>query len=96
MVKRINIRKQFELNSHISELPMNKTVTYRNYTDLPLILQSSSRVTHQMSSHIFKIILQEVVGYKNVEIKTIEDSFNITPITNTFLTSESAGTCLTR
>ena len=41
-----------------------------------ITIESSPRVTHQLTSNIFKIILQEVLGYPRVIILTREDNFN--------------------
>lgn len=39
-----------------------------------------------MATHVFKIVLQELLGYVNVRIVTREDDFNITNVINRFMT----------
>lgn len=48
---------------------------------IPIILENSPRASHNITNHILKIILEEVVGYEAVEIRT-RDSMNATAIMN--------------
>ena len=48
---------------------------------IPIILENSLRASHNITNHILKIILEEVVGYEAVEIRT-KDSMNATTIMN--------------
>ena len=48
---------------------------------IPIVLENSLRASHNITNHILKIILEEVVGYESVEIRTI-DSMNATAIMN--------------
>lgn len=41
-----------------------------------IVIESSERITHSITSNIFKIFLDEVMGYDRVEIITREDYFN--------------------
>ncbi|CAH0557671.1 unnamed protein product [Brassicogethes aeneus] len=40
-------------------------------------LDVSSRITHQLTTHVFSIFLREVVGYEEVQINHYEDNFQI-------------------
>lgn len=40
-----------------------------------ITLEVSNRVTHQLMTYVFKIFLQEVVGYANVAVRFKEDHF---------------------
>ncbi|XP_060571812.1 uncharacterized protein LOC132729992, partial [Ruditapes philippinarum] len=48
---------------------------------IPIVLETSKRASHNISNHILKILLEEVVGYEKVEIRT-KDSMNATKIMN--------------
>lgn len=48
---------------------------------IPIVLENSKRASHNISNHILKILLEEVVGYEKVEILT-KDSMNATSIMN--------------
>lgn len=43
----------------------------------PIVIETSSRITHQLSSNIFKIYIEEVLGYPKVVINEKEDDFLI-------------------
>jgi hypothetical protein len=47
---------------------------------LDLRLEVSGRVTHRLATEIFKLFLQEVLGYSSVSIVEEDDHFNITRI----------------
>lgn len=47
---------------------------------LDITLEVSDRVTHQLATHVYKIILQEVLGYSRVRIVHKDDDFNVTKI----------------
>lgn len=42
-----------------------------------ITLETSSRATHQLMTYVFKIFLQEVVGYPNVAVHFQEDHFQV-------------------
>lgn len=44
---------------------------------LNITLEISHRITHQLSTNVFKIFLQEVLGYPKVEIVKEENYFEI-------------------
>ncbi|WAR11683.1 IGF1R-like protein, partial [Mya arenaria] len=48
---------------------------------IPIVLENSMRASHNITNHILKIILEEVVGYERVEIRT-KDAMNATAIMN--------------
>lgn len=41
-----------------------------------IIVESSERITHNITSNIFKILLDEVMGYDSVKIVQRHDYFN--------------------
>lgn len=43
-----------------------------------IIIESSERIAHNITSNIFKIFLDEVIGYDSVEIVQRKDYFNST------------------
>uniref|UniRef100_A0A1B6EJJ0 Gamma-aminobutyric acid type B receptor subunit 2 n=1 Tax=Cuerna arida TaxID=1464854 RepID=A0A1B6EJJ0_9HEMI len=47
-----------------------------NVKRMPIILDVSRRITHQITSYIFKIFLEEELGYIDVVIKENNDRFN--------------------
>lgn len=52
---------------------------YVHYDDAfqNITLETSSRVTHQLATHIFEIFLKEVLGYADVEVIKHEDNFQV-------------------
>ncbi|KAJ8951813.1 hypothetical protein NQ318_019786 [Aromia moschata] len=44
---------------------------------VPIVLETSSRLTHLLSTHVFYIIAKEVLGYPEVKINVREDNFHI-------------------
>ncbi|KAK9870582.1 hypothetical protein WA026_008145 [Henosepilachna vigintioctopunctata] len=53
---------------------------YPYYKNQPVTIKidTSNRITHQLNSHVFRIFLQEILGYPRVELSYYEDNFNIT------------------
>lgn len=47
---------------------------------LTIKLETSSRMTHQLSTQLFYIFLKEVMGYSKIEINMQEDYFQIEPV----------------
>ena len=59
----------------------HKRYMYHNGKRLPIILESSTRESHQLTNQVLRILLQEIIGYADVNIST-QDSVNATEILN--------------
>ncbi|KAI0225558.1 hypothetical protein LSAT2_023695 [Lamellibrachia satsuma] len=55
---------------------------YMNGQSLPITIETSDRASQQLSSHILRILLTEVLGYEKVEIRSGYNSMNATHILN--------------
>jgi len=53
---------------------------YYNSTSLPIIIETSDRPSHQLVSRLLKILLTEVLGYSQVQLKHGYNSMNVTHI----------------
>lgn len=60
----------------LSEVHPKKYLYYEDQSR-NITLEASSRATHQLMTYIFKIFLQEVVGYPNVAVHFQEDHFQV-------------------
>lgn len=60
----------------VSEVHPKKYLYYENQSR-NITLEMSSRATHQLMTYVFKIFLQEVVGYPNVAVHFQEDHFQV-------------------
>lgn len=47
---------------------------------IDLRLESSDRVTHQLSTAVFAIFVREVLGYRNVTVTKRRDAFNVSAV----------------
>ena len=47
---------------------------------LPMTLEASERITHQLTSHVFAIFLRQVLGYVNVSVVSRRDAFNVSAV----------------
>lgn len=55
-----------------------KKYVYYNGTQLNLTFEVSNRVSHQLVSNIYQIVLREVLGYPNVDLYYTEyESFDV-------------------
>ncbi len=72
--------KQFTIFLFSEVIP--KRHFYYNGQSLPLTIESSDRVSHQLASHILKILLEEVLGYDHVQLRSGYNSLNATEILN--------------
>lgn len=61
----------------------------------PIILENSQRESHNITNQILKILLEEVVGYESVEIRT-KDSMNATAIMNRISGCPETGCSITQ
>ncbi|XP_041375599.1 guanylate cyclase D-like [Gigantopelta aegis] len=59
----------------------HKRYMYHNGQRLPIILESSTRDSHQLTNQVLRILLQEIIGYVDVNIST-QESTNTTVILN--------------
>ena len=55
---------------------------YMDGQSLPITIETSDRASQQLSSHILRILLTEVLGYEKVEISGGYNSMNVTRILN--------------
>lgn len=67
------------LNLFVAEVNPKRYVHYDSKS-LNMTLEVSDRATQQLATQIYKIILQEVLGYPRVEIVPQDDDFNLTKI----------------
>lgn len=62
---------------------MQKRQFYFNAKTLTIMLESSGRISHDITNNILKILLEEVVGYSRVEVQQEHgQSFNASLILN--------------
>lgn len=54
-----------------------KKYLYYEGKSLNITLEVSHRITHQLTTNVFKIFLQEVLGYPKVEIVRQENHFQV-------------------
>ena len=55
---------------------------YMGGQSLPITIETSDRASQQLSSHILRILLTEVLGYEKVEIRSGYNSMNATNTLN--------------
>ena len=55
---------------------------YMGGQSLPITIETSDRASQQLSSHILRILLTEVLGYEKVEIRSGYNSMNATHTLN--------------
>ncbi|KRT86135.1 protein kinase [Oryctes borbonicus] len=69
-------------NRKCLKLPQEVPRRYIHYegVSLNLTIESSNRPTHQIISYIFKIFVQEMLGYPNVNVIDIVDDFDVDSI----------------
>lgn len=56
-----------------------------------IILQTSNRPLHRLSTEIFKMFLEEIVGFAKVRIVSVADEFNVDEVVkkmSNFLTED--------
>ena len=55
---------------------------YYKGDSLTITIETSNRASHQLVSHILRILLQEALGYAKVEIRGGYNSLNATEVLN--------------
>lgn len=63
----------------IAEVHPKKYLHYEGQS-LNITLEMSDRITHQLTTNVFKIFLQEVLGYPKVEIVRQENHFQVVEV----------------
>ncbi|XP_067007078.2 uncharacterized protein [Anabrus simplex] len=59
----------------VEEVNPKRFLHYRGQI-LTIRLETSGRLTHRLSTHVFRIFLEEVLGYPNITIVQHKDNFN--------------------
>ena len=71
-----------KINHVISPEIHPKRHLYYEGRSVPIAIETSDRTSHQVASRILRLLLQEVLGYAKVEIKSGYNSINATQVLN--------------
>lgn len=62
----------------VSEVIPQKYIFYNHTKQLNITLEMSNRVSHQLATIMFQIILQEILGYADVDVQYFDnESYDI-------------------
>lgn len=72
----VTLGKDYEKCLNIPDPGVTRYPYHKN-SPFTIKIDTSNRITHQLSSHVFRIFLHEVLGYSRVEVSYYDDYFNV-------------------